>query len=272
MANPQSWNLYSYVNGNPVNFNDPGGHYCKAAIPSPAYMVQESGPSWLNMGAYQSFYGNLYGGNVAFGGGGPGGGGSSQSSGYWANVTTYEEQTIDMWLKVNEEGYYTLYGQQYFIGTQYDWAVYPMTEQTVSSSLQWVSNAGGNQGTTMSAQPMQQTYMSSLPPYRMHWGRFFELNSRCTSNTLAITLAFAVGGGGIVGLSGGGHPYAIGAGAGVGALVGLGFAEFEYVMLSIYREGWPAPPEPGAPPPGLGQFNQQKFILPPPPTTPPPGQ
>ncbi len=25
--NPQSWNLYSYVNGDPVNFNDPSGHY-----------------------------------------------------------------------------------------------------------------------------------------------------------------------------------------------------------------------------------------------------
>lgn len=26
-ANPQSFNRYSYVNNNPINFNDPSGHY-----------------------------------------------------------------------------------------------------------------------------------------------------------------------------------------------------------------------------------------------------
>ena len=34
LYNPQSWNLYSYVHNNPVNFNDPSGHYCKAAMTS----------------------------------------------------------------------------------------------------------------------------------------------------------------------------------------------------------------------------------------------
>jgi RHS repeat-associated protein len=92
--NPQSWNLYSYVNGNPVNFNDPSGHACKANIPAPSFMVQTSGADWINWGAYGSFMNEVYGGNVAFGGGAGGGEGSSPS-GYWQPVYDTTMTTSD---------------------------------------------------------------------------------------------------------------------------------------------------------------------------------
>lgn len=34
-ANPQSWNRYSYVNNNPINYNDPTGHCNEIAQPTP---------------------------------------------------------------------------------------------------------------------------------------------------------------------------------------------------------------------------------------------
>ena len=33
MGDPQSWNLYSYVQENPVNFNDPTGHMYEYSMP-----------------------------------------------------------------------------------------------------------------------------------------------------------------------------------------------------------------------------------------------
>ncbi|MCX7830088.1 MAG: RHS repeat-associated core domain-containing protein, partial [Acidobacteria bacterium] len=49
-SNPQSWNLYSYVNSNPVNYNDPSGHYVGGHCPQIAWMESQHsfGMSWFD--------------------------------------------------------------------------------------------------------------------------------------------------------------------------------------------------------------------------------
>ncbi len=63
--NPQSWNLYSYVNGNTVNFNDPMGHYgnppgwTKATLygPGGAFLPTsfEYGGDWISSQIFEFF-------------------------------------------------------------------------------------------------------------------------------------------------------------------------------------------------------------------------
>jgi RHS repeat-associated protein len=97
-ANPQTWNLYSYVVNNPLDLVDPYGY-----IPCSQQMdLQHNGVGrasiWCNIG---SFFKGLFGGGSAIGGNG-GSGGGSDGGGVSVSIPNVE----DIGLRVNyDTGY-----------------------------------------------------------------------------------------------------------------------------------------------------------------------
>jgi RHS repeat-associated protein len=256
-ANPQSWNLYNYVNGNPVNFNDPSGHACPASIgTSPALYMERSSANWINWGALTGFYSNLYGGNVAFAGGVSGSGNTGSTS---SGSNTMSSQ--DIWNVLVLLGFSPAFASSMSGGHYATYASSDSQDEMIIKSY-WVQDrpistgygGGGIDYSEMRAQPMPQYSMRAMPPSRFHFGHFLYLNAICVPNTMVWTCF-----GSAVGFKSGG-PYC----GAVGAVGGFAFSEFQYILLSIYPEGWIPPKEPPEPPPGLGSFTLEPIEPPPP--------
>ena len=88
-ANPQGWNLYSYVNGNPVNFNDPGGHAASKSM-SQAKLAPPGGCAWeISAGYWQWNPGQSEGGSSE--------GGSSEGEMKLTDVQREWQLIDDVW-------------------------------------------------------------------------------------------------------------------------------------------------------------------------------
>jgi len=125
----------------------------------------------------------------------------------FTNVIFYQEQTIKMWLKVNENGNYTFYGEQYFIGTQYGWVVYPVTELTVVGHLQWVDIGGGSDLTTSigarGGRNQKDSLIKAIDINSPQWRQYKQALQILAAAEMAEVGAFISSAGGIALLAGG---------------------------------------------------------------------
>ena len=251
--NPQSWNLYSYVRGNPVNFNDPTGHN-RQGIQQQTYIANVSGATWIDWKSYLSFYGNLYGGNVSLNS--VRGGGGTGKNGYWQWVYPESENSSTTTIVKVVDGYALIDGERIYVGEDKVYVVVGSPMVVYKPYLQWVEIGGG--GDEQQLTGTTPTHPDAMLPISVFRGdtpfeRFISAQSVGFNSSVVVGLAFAVIGGGVGTLSAG--PAGTPIGGGVGFL--LGFIISEGIIWEIAKQ----PPKQDIvlepPPPGISPFRYQ---------------